>query len=304
MGTLDPRSPPLLPSTSPAIFTSKSWKNAPPSSRASQPNMFGHITPTAEPTISALSIMLVRLLFWDSLAGSISRSLCPVMTLITPQSFQPVILTPNSLLGTNKHIPLHYLSWWFFELPVHGGRCSLVALWGWYLPLKTDQIVPMVYVKKWPETTDLLFLGLRGGLRLITKSLLMGASVHRLALLNALATPWHKALVSGPSGTGATSTTSATSAWDTPRVWWVDLRVGLGSVFFFTKKTWEKRAKILGKKRVKQISGFFWWKETKSFVKNNAWIIHTSCNEDYSKIHVENNFEVEYQLFIDFFTSH
>ena len=200
------------------------------------------------PTISALSIMLVRLLFWDSLAGSISRSLCPVMTLITPQSFQPVILTPNSLLGTNKHIPLHYLSWWFFELPVHGGRCSLVALWGWYLPLKTDQIVPMVYVKKWPETTDLLFLGLRGGLRLITKSLLMGASVHRLALLNALATPWHKALVSGPSGTGATSTTSATSAWDTPRVWWVDLRVGLGSVFFFTKKNVGKKGENFGEK--------------------------------------------------------
>lgn len=215
------------------------------------------------PTISALSIMLVRLLFWDSLAGSISRSLCPVITLITPQSFQPlqslpVILIPNSLLGTITS-PIALLSWWFFELPVHGGRCSLVALWGWYLPLKTDQIVPMVYVKKWPETTDLLFWGLFwGGLRLITKSLLMGASVHRLALLNALATPWHKALVSGPSGTGATSTTSATSAWDTPRVWWVDLRVGLGSVFFFTKKKRGKKGrKFWGKNGWSKFQGFF-----------------------------------------------
>ena len=132
-------------------------------------------------------------------------------------------------------------------------RCAL----GMVFTIKNWQIVPMVYVKKWPQNYRLtLFLGqisrtlpgLRGGLGLITKSLLMGASVHRLALLNAFATPWHRALVSGPSGTGATSTTSATSAWDTPRVWWVVFRVGLGSVFF-QKKRGEKWWKF-GKKTV------------------------------------------------------
>ena len=181
----------------------------------------------------------------------------------------------------------------------------------------------MVHVKKWPTKLQIdSFFGVKnflqpflfGGLFLgrprprYTKSLLMGASVHRLALLNAFATPWHKALVSGPSGTGATSTTSATSAWDTPRVWWVVFRVGgRDRCFFFTKKKrWEKTAKNCGKKNGRStFQGFFGVKGNMlSFVKNNAWIIHTSCNEDYCKIHVGNNFEVEYQLFIDLFTSH
>ena len=86
-------------------------------------------------------------------------------------------------------------------------------------------------------------------------------------------------------------------------VGWFTGGLGIG-VFFHKKKRGKKGRKFWGKNGWSKFQGFFWWKETKSFVKNNAWIIHTSCNEDYSKIHVENNFEVEYQLFIDFFTSH
>ena len=74
---------------------------------------------------------------------------------------------------------------------------------------------------------------------------------------------------------------------------------------FKKKKNLGKNGKNVGEKTGEaNFRSFFWWKETKSFVKKKAWIMHTSCNEDYYEIHVENNFEGEYQLFIDFFTSH
>lgn len=213
------------------------------------------------PTISALSIMLVRLLFWDSLAGSISRSLCPVITLITPQSFQPwqslpVILIPNSLLGTITS-PIALLSWWFFELPVHGGRCSLVALWGWYLPLKTDKLSQWSMWKNDQKLQIFFFWGFFGAAFASSPShswwvLRYTAWLSLTPWLHHGTRPWYR-------------DPPAPERLPPPPPPPHETHLGCGGLiygwawdrcFFSQKKTWEKRAKILGKKRVKQISGF------------------------------------------------